>query len=258
VALVGLNPLVLVYGLGADHYDSLMMLFLVLAVYLLLGARSSADAGVAQEANRSILHGEAGAGAALAVAIALKATAGILLPVFLLSGRWRRILAGMIPTGALLLAAAFLSFGSHLPGLTTQGALINTRGLPNTLGYALGFGGETHWMHTALDIALVAVVALCSAWVLRSREQWITAVGTLVLVLVLTLSWSVPWYIVWLLPFAALSRTGRLRSAALVLSAYFVLSYMPAENALAGHVGFTPQNTMIGKEAGRAVAALGG
>ncbi|MGO9789775.1 MAG: hypothetical protein ACLP8S_09855 [Solirubrobacteraceae bacterium] len=259
VAFAGLNPIVLVWGLGGVHYDSVMMLFLVLAVYLLLSTRSSPDAGIADEtACRSILRAEVGAGAALAVAIALKATAGILLPVFLLSGRWRRILAGMIPTAAVLLAAAFVSFGAHLPGLTTQSALINTRGLPDVLGYAVGFGGETHWMHTALDIALMAAVALCSAWVWRSRGLWITAAGTLVLVLVLTLSWSVPWYLAWLLPFAALSRTGRLRTAALVLSAYFLLSYMPAELALAGRVGFTPQNTTIGKEAGRAVAALGG
>jgi hypothetical protein len=259
VAFAGLNPVMLVWGLGAVHYDSLMMFFLTLAVYLLLRARPSPDGRVAEDgAGRSIPRRAVGAGAALAVAIALKATAAILLPIFLLSGRWRRILAGLIPAGAVLLAAAFLSFGAHLPGLTTQSALINTRGLPDVLGYALGFGGETHWMHTALDVVLVAAVALCSAWAWRSPGQWITAAGTLLLVLVITISWSVPWYVVWLLPFAALSRTGWLRTAVLVLSAYFLLSYMPAEAALAGHVGFAPQSTAIGKKAGQAVAALGG
>ncbi len=38
--LVGLNPLVLVWGLGGDHNDFLMMLFVMVAVYLLLSARS--------------------------------------------------------------------------------------------------------------------------------------------------------------------------------------------------------------------------
>jgi hypothetical protein len=38
--LVGLNPLVLVWGLGGDHNDFLMMLFVMIAVYLLLSSRS--------------------------------------------------------------------------------------------------------------------------------------------------------------------------------------------------------------------------
>ena len=259
VAFAGLNPVLLVWGLGAVHYDSLMMFFLTLAVYLLLRARPSPDARIEKaDAGRSISRPAVGAGAALAVAIALKATAGILLPIFLLSGRWRRTLAGLIPAGAVLLAAAFLSFGEHLPGLTTQGNLINTRGIPDVVGYALGFGGETHWMHTALNVVLVGAVALCSAWAWRSPGQWITIAGTLLLVLVVTISWSVPWYALWLLPFAALSRAGWLRSAVLVLSAYFLLSYMPAEATLAGHVGFAPQSTTIGRAAGQSVAALGG
>jgi multisubunit Na+/H+ antiporter MnhC subunit len=38
--LVGLNPLVLVWGLGGDHNDFFMMLFVMLGVYLLLSSRS--------------------------------------------------------------------------------------------------------------------------------------------------------------------------------------------------------------------------
>jgi hypothetical protein len=44
VLLVGLNPLVLVWGLGGDHNDFLMMFFVMLAVYLLLRSRSRAFA----------------------------------------------------------------------------------------------------------------------------------------------------------------------------------------------------------------------
>src|SRR5579859_2974172 len=42
VALVGLNPIVLVWGLGADHNDFLMMLLIVLAVYPLVRTRARA------------------------------------------------------------------------------------------------------------------------------------------------------------------------------------------------------------------------
>ena len=42
VALVGLNPIVLVWGLGGDHNDFLMMFFIMLGFYLLLLARARA------------------------------------------------------------------------------------------------------------------------------------------------------------------------------------------------------------------------
>jgi hypothetical protein len=44
ILLVGLNPLVLVWGLGGDHNDFLMMFFVMLAVYLLLRSRARAFA----------------------------------------------------------------------------------------------------------------------------------------------------------------------------------------------------------------------
>ncbi len=40
IVLVGLNPIVLVWGLGGDHNDFLMVFFIVLGFYLLLRARS--------------------------------------------------------------------------------------------------------------------------------------------------------------------------------------------------------------------------
>ncbi len=43
VALVGLNPIVLVWGLGGDHNDFLMLFFIMLGFYLLLLARARAQ-----------------------------------------------------------------------------------------------------------------------------------------------------------------------------------------------------------------------
>src|SRR3989475_2975686 len=40
IVLVGLNPIVLVWGLGGDHNDSLMLLLIVLGFFLLLRSRS--------------------------------------------------------------------------------------------------------------------------------------------------------------------------------------------------------------------------
>jgi hypothetical protein len=122
IVLVGLNPIVLVWGLGGDHNDFLMVFFIVLAFYLLLrtrdrlGARVGAHAGarvgagvaaqdrgaggdrgageaVAAPAERRRLRPrdwllplcppEIGAGAAVITATAIKASGGVLIPVVL-------------------------------------------------------------------------------------------------------------------------------------------------------------------------------
>jgi hypothetical protein len=47
------------------------------------------------------------------------------------------------------------------------------------------------------------------------------------LTLLLALSGVMPWYAVWLLPFAALAGDRRLRSAALLLTAFLLVVRMP-------------------------------
>ena len=57
VAFVAFNPIVLIWGLGADHNDALMMLFVVLAVYLALRERPGPSWGAARErASHRDLH----------------------------------------------------------------------------------------------------------------------------------------------------------------------------------------------------------
>ncbi len=50
IVLVGLNPVVLVWGLGGDHNDFLMVFCIVLGFYLLLRARAARGAGRATDA----------------------------------------------------------------------------------------------------------------------------------------------------------------------------------------------------------------
>ena len=78
VAFVGFNPIVLVWGLGADHNDSLMLFFVVLAVYLKLRSPAAPRA----------------AGAALVLAVFIKASAAVLLPVFIAAGHRRGLVRG--------------------------------------------------------------------------------------------------------------------------------------------------------------------
>src|SRR5258708_20759320 len=72
VALVGLNPLIVVYGVGGAHNDLLMMLFVVAGIYFLLA------------------HRDRSSGAAMVIAAAVKVTGGLMLPFALASGGPRR------------------------------------------------------------------------------------------------------------------------------------------------------------------------
>ncbi|HWX45816.1 MAG TPA: hypothetical protein VNY52_10905 [Solirubrobacteraceae bacterium] len=309
IALFGLNPIVLVWGLGGDHNDFLTVFFIVLAFYLLLRARapgispdvgdvwgisrnpaSPGEASVTQlpkvenplaallvqpkppvaadaaGARRSILRGapermrewlfplaplELGAGAALASAIALKASAGILVPV-LLAGMARaprrlvQVMMGMAVTGIVLGAGSVAAFGLHLPDLGTQGRLVIPMGLPNVLGLVLGQGGETTTMQMLLSIVLVVAVLGCGAMAWRRRDA-LSASGWATIALLVTLSWVLPWYVLWVLPMAALSSSRALRTTALVLGAYLILTWMPLATAMDNALGIRPTKTSLGQ-----------
>jgi hypothetical protein len=286
VALVGLNPIVLVWGLGGDHNDFLMLFFIMLGFYLLLLARAraqgrsaTADAadGPAAEApvvtqiggpgaNPSAGEGvirslsgwllplsmlDAGAGGAFVIAIGLKASAAVLVPVVLASLlRVPRALVqfvlGMLVTGLLVAAVSLLAFGLHIPDLSTQSELVTSESIPNLIGLLFGAGGETEFVRGIVSAALVASVAWCS-WFAWRRRDTITASGWASVALLVTLSWVLPWYVLWILPLAALSRSRRLRAVVLVLGAYMIVTWAPASAVLWDALDFHPENTALGR-----------
>jgi hypothetical protein len=279
IVLVGLNPIVLVWGLGGDHNDSLMMFFVVLGFYLLLrsgcmpgalrrggGARARKDMGEAERdgAARDVgkmSGGELeaalwspaliGAGAAFVAAVAIKASAGILLPVVLATLLRRRrdllqVLLGMALSAVVLGACSVAAFGPHFPDLATQGRLVTMVSMPNLLGLALGQGGETNTMRLVLSGVLVACVAACSVLAWRRRES-LTAAGWASVALLVTLSWVLPWYVLWILPLAALSGSRRLRTTALLLGVYFIVAWAPVTGYAFNAIGFHPEKTSLGR-----------
>jgi hypothetical protein len=286
IVLVGLNPIVLVWGLGGDHNDFLMMFFVVLGFYLLLrtgslpgalqrsGARAPAydaitphaaitpyasapdgpapDATTAMPASPSRAAAwRAGAGVAFVTAVAIKASAGILLPVVLASLlRSRRDLAqvvlGMAVGAVVLGVSSVIAFGPHFPDLATQGRLVTMTSLPNLLGLALGQGGETTTLRVLLSGVLLASVAACSVLAWRRRDS-LTAAGWASVALLVTLSWVLPWYVLWLLPLAALSSSHRLRTAALLLGVYLIAAWAPITGTVFNSVGFHPEKTSLGR-----------
>ncbi len=232
VAFVGLNPLVLVYGVGGVHNDFLMLALMLAGVGALLAERPARG------------------GAALVTAAGLKGSAGLLLPFALAglrAGGRGRLVAGAAVAAALVAGVSLLAFGVNGPGLDTQSSLVTPLSPANLLGLLLGQGGATEWMRIATKVALAgALVALfVRAW---RGADWLTTAGWAMLALVVSLTWEMPWYVLWVLPFAALGRSGRLRRASVVLTAFLLVTLAPITGyALTHGCHCNPSHTETGE-----------
>lgn len=212
VALVGLNPVILFFGVGGGHNDLMMLAIMVAGVYVLL------------------LRREHSSGALIVTATAVKLTAGLVLP-FALAGRRaengggparRRLLIGFAAGGAVIAAFAYAMFGTaplHVLGTLQE---IQSQGGPHSIfGFVatqLGFGAIVGPAGTVLTVVFAAIVAWLLWRVSRGELDWITGAGWATAALLVTTQFLVPWYVAWLLPLAALSRDRRLFFVALALT----------------------------------------
>jgi hypothetical protein len=268
IAFAGLNPIVLIWGLGGDHNDVFMMFFVLLACWLLLRsspahARTIRALGTGAGV-RSWLMPLAGcevaAGAALAAAVFVKASGAIVVPVILAAliktpRRLAQTIVGGVAGGVLLAAISWLVFGPHVPSDVTQGSIVTGLSVPNLLGMALGLGGETAPLREVVGLGLVGAVAACCLLAFRRREL-ITSSGWATMALLLTLAWVLPWYILWALPFAALSASRRLRLAVLAFGVYLILVWVPLAPDWNAAIGLHPDRTTLGQQHQRIVRQL--
>jgi hypothetical protein len=266
ILLVGLNPIVLVWGLGGDHNDFLTVFFIMLGFYLLLrarAARAGSAAPVRAPAQRVSplarlrwwllppAPAEIAAGAAFVTAAAIKASAGILIPVVLAGllrapRRLTQVVLGMAVAGALIGLISLIAFGLHIPDLNTQSRLVTNESVPNLIGLAIGVGGENEAVRVVMSAVLGCSVLLCCALAWRRRDS-VGASGWASVALLVTLSWVLPWYVLWVLPLAALAGSRRLRNAALVLGVYLIVAWAPASTLLWSEIGFHPEKTPLGR-----------
>ena len=277
IVLVGLNPVVLVWGLGGDHNDFLMVFFIVLGFYLLLLARrpgraaqGGAGATVASGGSPAIERWTGGslverlrgwllplsaieicAGAAFVVATGIKASGGVLIPVVLAGllrtpRRLTQVLVGMVLATVLTAVASVFAFGLHIPDLSTQSSLVTNVSVPNLIGLAIGAGGETKALHDVLTVVLVLSLLACCVQAWR-RGSAVTASGWASVALLVTLSWVLPWYVLWVLPMAALSSSRRLRATALAIGVYMIVAWAPASGFLWNAIDFHPEKTPLGR-----------
>jgi alpha-1,6-mannosyltransferase len=222
-ALVGLNPLLVLYGVGGSHNDLLMLGVASIGVYLLLAGRLRAGA------------------AGVTVAAAVKATAVLLLPFALAaraeqaSARRRQILIGTVAAGAVLAAISFAMFGSGT--LSLPGTLISSQGagdwhsIPGFIALRLGFGGLGHPTGIVLGVISLGTILWLLRAVAAGRLEWIEGAAWATVAILVCASSLLPWYVGWLLPLVALVHERRLWRAALWMTAIVMtlqaLGYIP-------------------------------
>ncbi len=244
VAFMGLNPIVLIWGIGGGHNDFLMMLAVLAGLYFLVRGRMLYEDHAPLPALWPPDARFIAAGLTFVFAVSLKASAAVVLPVALAYAWPQRravvqMLAGMA-AGALAFGAATLAvFGPHLPDISAQSSLVTPESVPNLLGLALGFGGETQGLHT-LSFVVLAATVIAASWYAWRRRDVLTPVGWVSITVLLTLSWVLPWYILWVLPIAAVSSSRRLRIASLLVGLYLVISPVSVWRVLGVHPESTP------------------
>jgi alpha-1,6-mannosyltransferase len=231
VALFGLNPLVVIYGVGGGHNDLLMLAVVMVAVYAMLTYRERLG------------------GAMIVVATAIKLTGGLLLPFALARGSERRTGSRrydlLIGVGVAAVAVGVLSgilFGTGPLQLPSTLNTIQQQGdwhsIPGFISTRLGLGGVGHLTGTLLAIGFVIVLIVLVRRVAHGELDWLDGAAWATAAMLVTASALLPWYIAWLVPFAALSSDPRLLTTTLVMTGVIqtiqAMGYIPHGSTLLG------------------------
>jgi hypothetical protein len=228
-ALFGLNPLIVVYGVGGAHNDLLMLALMVAGLVTVLQYRERSGGGL------------------IVAAVGIKLTAALLLPFALARSFAQRtgkrrldVVIGAGVATVVVGAFSFATFGAgplHLPATLTS---IQNHGdwhsIPGFISTRLGLGAVGHVTGYILAGAFVLVLVALLRRVAQGRLDWIHGAGWATLVLLLTTSSLLPWYVAWLVPFAALATDRRLWSSAIVITGVIqgiqLLGYIPHGSSL--------------------------
>ncbi len=210
--LVGLNPLLVLYGVGGGHNDLLMLLALAGGMWMLLLGR------------------ERSGGALAMLAVGIKLTAGLVLPFALAAegarrprGSRGRLLVGIALGAACLALLSVAVFGSGTLHLLATVRESQSEGdwqsIPGAIGSRLNLPGVGRIVGDVLAAGFVVVSCRLLLAVWQGTLDWIAAAGWATLTLLVCASSLLPWYVAWLLPFAALGRDRRRMQATVAMTA---------------------------------------
>jgi hypothetical protein len=210
IVLVGWNPLVALHAAGGGHNDFPMMAFAALGYVWAMSGRRFAG------------------GSAWAIAIGIKWSAGLLLPLLILQLRlWRsrRFLAGLgLALAAIALVATAL-YGTHWVGafqrLSEQGKRTD-----GSLGLA-PLLSDIGIPHRGILAALTAVLLVGYAWLALEAHRGLPRLGRGGELVALTQGWLNPWYSALYMPFVGLERDRVAQVVAVFLTGYFLLDVLP-------------------------------
>ncbi len=211
MALVALNPLVLVHCVGGAHNDTLMMALATAGVCALLAGR------------------EATSGVALFGAVAVKASALLVAPFALIGAdrRWRLVVGGLAAAVVVGMVSAAI-FGSHvIDAFTLLGNNQETTtrySIPATISRGLGVDSDP--VRLVATILYAAGVLWLALWTWRGSD-WVRAAAWAAFGILLATGWMLPWYLIWALPLAALARDRILVVGLLLLTAFELINRIP-------------------------------
>ena len=227
--LFGLNPLVVLYGVGGGHNDLLMLLPMVAGVYAVLRSQDRK------------------AGAMFVVAAAVKLTGALVAPFAYAApelagddGRRRALLFGVGVTTAAVMAIGFGLFGVgtlHLPLILSQ---VQSEGdwhsIPGFISTAMLLPGLASVVGVILAVGFVACSARLLWHVWYGRIDWLEGAAWATVAILVCAGSLLPWYVAWLLPLVALCEAPRLVRVSLWLTAALlfitILGYFPNGSAL--------------------------
>lgn len=211
--LVGLNPVLLVYGVGGAHNDLLMLALLMAGVLLVLRRAGAAGA------------------AGVVAAGAVKASAVVVLPFLLLRprARWQAVVVGALGAGVAVALVDVVAFGAGSAHLVTvlrhQQSLVSYDAFPTLAAHLMGLRGVFPVDRLMLRVLLAAVL-IGLLWGVWRGLDWVAASGWALVALLVTSTWMQGWYTLWPLPLAAIGRDRRLVAAVLVLEGLFLVTQL--------------------------------
>jgi hypothetical protein len=217
VALVGLNPVLIVHTVGGAHIDALVAALLAAALALAVTNPRAAS-------GRSI-----GVTVLLTLACLIKI---VIVPALVLwfvwlarSERRLRILAThlLLAVGVVLASLVPYRSGWHtFASFTTLGGVEAWASPSHLVGHALGAAGIVNGVFLLVFLALLVRLA-------QRKQPPIETWGIALLLLALSLPYLLPWYAAWFLPFLVFVDDAVFTFAGAFASGVLALTLIPAD-----------------------------